>query len=60
MKSENWEKSWLQSEPKLTLKQHKDLDYAQGIAHHTSQVEVIKPRRAEHVGVGKVIGMFMQ
>lgn len=49
MKRENGQKSSLPSEPKLTWEQHKDLDYSQSIAPHTIQVEVIKPRRAEHV-----------
>lgn len=37
MERENGQKSSLQSEPKLTWKEHKDLGYAQSIAHHTIQ-----------------------
>lgn len=35
----------------LNLNSHennRDLDFAQSIAHHTTQVEVIKPRTAQH------------
>lgn len=57
MKRENGEKSSLQSEPKLTWKQQKDLDYAQSIVWRWRW---LKLGEQSMWGVRRVIGMFMQ